>query len=340
LKKVTIEDIAKELNITFSTVARALKNNPAISEATKKAVREAAERLNYRQNRLASSLRSGKTNIVGVIIPSIELSFFSSIVHGIEKVMNENGYTVLLYQSNEQFLNEVSGVETFLMSRVDGIMASIALNTKDIEHFREIKKRNIPLILFDRVNEELEVPAVFIDDFKGGFIATEHLIKEGYRKIVHITSEQNVHLFAERLTGYKEALSFYNIPLRDELIIAGKVSIESGKECVKMLIEKGVDFDTIFAVEDFTALGVLQYLKTVEDKRYKNIGVIGFANEAFGQYITPSLSTIDQQTTLMGEEAAKLFLSLVLDKKLYERKAEQIMLEPKLIIRESSIKRS
>jgi LacI family transcriptional regulator len=325
LKKVTIEDIAKELNITFSTVARALKNNPAISEATKKAVREAAERLNYRQNRLASSLRSGRTNIVGIIIPSIELSFFGSIVHGIEKVMNENGYTVLLYQSNEQFLNEVDGVETFLQSRVDGIMASIALNTKDLEHYKEIKKRNIPLILFDRVNEELEVPSVFIDDFKGGFLATEHLIKQGYKDIIHISTEQNVHLFKERLRGYIEALNHYNIPVRDELIVYGKVSIESGKECIQSLIEKGIKFDSVFAVEDFTALGVIQFLKSYNNPSFKNVGVIGFANESFGQYISPSLSTVDQQTTEMGAAAAQLFIKLIADKKFYEKKPEKIM---------------
>jgi LacI family transcriptional regulator len=123
------------------------------------------------------------------------------------------------------------------------------------------------------------------------------------------------------------------------LIVQGKVSIESGKECLNKLIEKGVNFDSVYAVEDFTALGVIQFLKTLDDEKYQNIGVIGFANESFGQYITPTLSTIDQQTTLMGEQAAKLFLSLILDKKFYEKKAQQIMLEPKLIIRESSIKK-
>ena len=174
--KTTIHDIARELNTTASTVSRALNDHPSISLATKKAVNQTAHKLNYRQNRIAASLRLGKSKILGVIIPSAEINFFGSVVHGIEKIANENGYNVLLYQSNELPDFEKKGIETFLRSRVDGVLASIAKETTRPDHFLEIKKRGIPLVLFDRADDDLGISSVVINDYKGAFKATEHLI--------------------------------------------------------------------------------------------------------------------------------------------------------------------
>ncbi|HEY4156414.1 MAG TPA: LacI family DNA-binding transcriptional regulator, partial [Puia sp.] len=165
--KVTISDIAKELNTTPATVSRALSNHPAISSKTKESVQKAAKRLNYKRNRIASSLRSGKTHVIGVIIPSAEINFFGSVVHGIESIANSNGFNVLIYQSNENRDHEVRGIETFISARVDGILASIAKNTLDYSHFLDIKARNIPLVFFDRANIDLGIPSVVIDDYKG-----------------------------------------------------------------------------------------------------------------------------------------------------------------------------
>jgi len=337
LKRVTILDIAKELNITFSTVARALNDHPAISEATKKAVKETAERLNYRQNKLASSLRSGRSNAIGVIVPSLHVSFFSSVVHGIEKVMNANGYAILLYQTNESETQQAKGIETFLQSRVDGIIASISLDTKDDSSFQEIMKRNIPLIFFDRTIENINASSVTIDDHKGGFIATEHLIKQGYKKILHITAEEDIRIFRERLRGYIDALNHYNIPIDENLIIKGNFSLEFGKTVVREMREKGIEFDAVFALEDYTAQGVIQQLMEYKIKVPEQVGVIGFANEAFGSLVTPQLSTIDQQTVKMGEEAAKLFLELnKKDKNTSETSRKKIVLDPVLLVRSSS----
>lgn len=339
LKRVTILDIAKELNITFSTVARALNDHPAISEATKKAVRETAERLNYRQNKIASSLRSGRSNIVGVIVPSLDVSFFSSVVHGIEKVMNASGYTTLLYQTNESEKQQAKGVDTLLQSRVDGIIASVALDTTSDETFREIVNRNVPLILFDRSYDGLNVSSVTIDDYKGGFIATEHLIKQGYKKILHITAEQNIPIFKERLRGYIDALIHYNIPVDESLIIKGHFSLQFGKDVIRQMKESDITFDAVFALEDYTAMGVVQQLMEFGIKVPDEVGVIGFANEAFGSLVTPQLSTIDQQTIKMGEEAAKLFLEINANKKDKnnpEAVRKRIVLDPVLMVRSSS----
>ncbi|MCC9138111.1 LacI family DNA-binding transcriptional regulator [Pontibacter silvestris] len=336
LKRTTINDIARELNISFSTVARALNDHPAISTATKEAVRETAQRLNYRQNKLASSLRSGYTKVVGVVVPSLDVSFFSSVVHGIERIMNENGYSILLYQSNESFEQEAKGVGTFLQSRVDGIIASVAKETETYEHFAEIKKRNIPLLFFDRAPEILGAPAVLIDDYKGGFLATEHLIKQGYKRIVHITASKTINIFKERLRGYTEALKFYNLPVDESLIMYGDFSIEFGRACIKKLYEQKVSFDAVFALEDFTAMGVLQQLKVYQVQVPEEVGVIGFANESFAALVTPGLSTMDQQTVRMGEEAAELFLKMLKAVNAYENPPGKTVLDPILIVREST----
>ena len=163
--KTTIIDIARELNTTPATVSRALSNHPGISEKTKQTVQLTASKLNYKRNRIASSLRSGKTHVIGVIIPSAEINFFGSVVHGIESVANSNGYNVLLFQSNESREFEAKGLETFLTARVDGILVSLAKDTIDYSHFMEIKKRGIPLVFFDRTADDLGIDSVVIDDY-------------------------------------------------------------------------------------------------------------------------------------------------------------------------------
>ena len=337
--KTTIEDIAKELNITASTVSRALNDHSAISRATKLAVNKTAKKLKYQHNRIASSLRSGKTKIIGVIIPSAEINFFGSVVHGIEKVASENDYNVLLYQSNEQSEFEKRGIETFLRSRVDGVLASISKETKDLSHYKEIKKRGVPLILFDRVNENIGVPSVVVDDYLGAFKATQHLIEQGCKHIAHIAGQQHVVIFKKRLNGYLDALKKNKIPIDKTLIKHGKVTIQSGIDCMNELLHQPVVPDGVFAVEDFTALGAMQAIKASNKKIPEDIAVVGFANEAFGEYITPSLSTVDQQTIKMGEAAARLFFELSSQNKFYTSNPHKTILEPVLVFRDSSLRK-
>jgi LacI family transcriptional regulator len=336
--KTTIRDIARALKTTASTVSRALNDHPSISDITKQAVNLEARKLNYRHNRIASSLRLGKTRILGVIIPSAEINFFGSVVHGIEKVANQNGYNVLLYQSNEVSDFEKKGVETFLRSRVDGVLASIAKETTQPDHFMEIKKRGVPLILFDRANDDLELSSVVINDYKGAFKATEHLILQGCKRIAHIAGQQHVAIFHQRLKGYMDALKLHDIPVNDEFIVYGSVSVASGKECMEKLLRGSTIPDAVFAVEDFTALGAMQALKNANQKIPDDVALIGFANEAFSAYITPSLSTVDQQTIKMGEEAARLFFELSAKSDFYDMIVKKV-LEPLPIYRESSVKK-
>ncbi|MGN6493627.1 MAG: LacI family DNA-binding transcriptional regulator [Agriterribacter sp.] len=332
----TIHDIAKELNIAVATVSRALNDHPAVKDTTRRAVQQVAKKLNYHPNKIASSLRLGKSKIVGVIIPSAEINFFGSVIHGIEKVMSEKGYNVLIYQSNELYEYEKRGVETFMRSQVDGVLASISKETINLDHYAYLKKRQVPLILFDRANDSLEVPSVVVDDYMGAFNATNHLIQQGCYKIAHIGGQQHVTNFNQRLKGYIDALNVHNIPVNEDLIVYGKVSIESGRECMARLLEYSPD--AVFAVEDFTALGAMQAIKSAGKKIPGEIAIIGFANEAFGEYLTPSLSSVNQQTVRMGEETARLFFEMMHNKEWWHQPSKKLVLEPELILRQSSKK--
>jgi len=339
ISRVTITDIARKLNITAATVSRALNDHPGIRETTKKAVKDMAASLNYQHNKIASSLRLGRSNIIGVIIPSAEMNFFGSVVHGIEKIANKNNYNVLICQSNESYEFEKRGVQTLLQSQVDGVLASISKETRNLEHFREIRKRGVPLILFDRTNDMPDVSSVVVDDYAGAFQATRHLIENGCRRIAHIAGQQHVNIFNLRLKGYIDALNSHDIQVDDDLIMYGKVSIESGRECMKRLLDSGRSLDAVFAVEDYTALGAIQAIKAANRRIPDDIAIIGFANEAFGEHITPSLSTINQQTVTMGEEAAKLFFEGLSGIGLLNPRSRKLVLEPQLICRQSSIRR-
>ncbi len=337
---VTIKELANSLNLTAATVSRALNHHPRISEGTKKAVFELAEKLNYRRNHLASSLRSGKSLTIGVIIPSAEISFFGSVVHGIESIANSNGYNVLLYQSNESPEYEIKAIESFIGAKVDGILASVSKQTFDFTHFLELKNRGIPLVFFDRTKDALDIPFVVVDDFKGGYLATEHLINQGYRNIAHISGPQHLRIFEERLKGYKAALKDNKRPVVQSLIYDGDVSIEAGKKALEYFFKLKNKPDAVFAVEDFTALGVIKAAKKMMIKIPEQLGVVGFANEPFGEHITPSLSSIDQQTIKMGEAAFGLLLDLINDESRLKMNSAAIILEPVTFFRESSMAKS
>lgn len=333
-KKTTIYDIAKELNITVSTVSRALSGFPAISESTRQTVIDTAKRLNYSPNRLASALKSGKTYIVGVIVPSVQAHFFASVIHSIEEGLKGSGYRIILYQSNESVENEINGVKTLLEAQVDGIMASISLETSDVSHFEEVIKQNKPLILFDRTSTKLNVPTVTLNDFRAGFLATQHLIDRGYKNIAFVTTIHLVKIFNDRLSGYREAMKANNLFVDEDQIILGGLSIKDGRYGAGKLLRRKNVPDAIIAGDDFTALGVIKKLKEV-NRTPPEIGVIGFANEAFSAYITPSLSTVDQHPNQMGRDCAETFLDMIKQDSPYDN-IRNVVLEPTIVERQST----
>src|SRR5690606_27191494 len=235
-ERATIHDIAKKLNITASTVSRALKNHPRISEETKKAVLKVAEKLNYQPNHIAAALRNGRSKIIGIIVPTADRSFFSSVVRGIEEIANSAQYNVMICQSYDNYEKEVATVEALLNARVDGIIASFAKGTEDFEHFLKVKNKGIPLIMFDRSNEELEVSSVIIDDYQGAYNAVKHLINQGYKRIAHFTGFKKISIYRERYRGYREALQDHGIPVDESLVIESNLQLDDGRESMSKLL--------------------------------------------------------------------------------------------------------
>lgn len=337
-ERATIHDIAKKLNITASTVSRALKDHPRISTETKKAVQKIAQKLNYQPNNIAAALRNGKSKILGIIVPMVDRSFFSSVIRGIEEIANGANYNVMICQTYENPEKEIATVEALLNARVDGIIASHAKNTLNFDHFLKVKERGIPLILFDRSNDELEVSNVVIDDFLGAYKATEHLIQQGCIRIAHFTNTRKISIYKERLRGYREALLNYNLAYDESLVVASDLQLEDGRYSMLQLLKLNEIPDGVFSASAYGILGALQILKENGIKVPEEVALVGFSNEPFTSFTDPSLSTVEQHSMRIGNTAAEIFLEEVSDtiKKFIPQK---IVLKPELIIRQSSLKK-
>ncbi|RNI28289.1 LacI family transcriptional regulator [Rufibacter immobilis] len=336
--KVTIHHIAEKLNITASTVSRALNDNPRISEATKKAVIKAAKQLNYQPNNIAAALRNGKSHLIGIIIPTADRSFFASVVRGIEEIANRVNYKVIISQSYDNYEKEVQTVDALLSARVDGIIVSIGKNTENFDHFKRAQEKGIPLVLFDRTTDELEVSQVMIDDYLGAYKVVEHLIQQGCRRIAHFTSPKKVSIFKERLRGYMDALRDYEVPFYEELVVKSNLQLEDGRSSMEQLLELPQWPDAVFSASDYGAMGALQVLKERGIKAPQEVALAGFGNEPFTSFSDPALTTVDQFSLTMGRITAELFFESFKtepDKKLVPQKT---VLKPELIIRGSSLK--
>lgn len=336
--KTTIHDIASKLNITASTVSRALNNNPRISEETKKAVVKAAKQLNYQPNNIAAALRNGKSFIIGMVVPTIDRSFFASIVRGVEEVANKLNYKVIICQSYDNYDTEVQTIDALLSARVDGIIASHGKNTEDFSHFRRAQEKGIPLVLFDRTTDELEVSQVMIDDHLGAYKAVEHLIQQGCKRIAHFTSPKKVSIFRERLRGYVEALKNNGLPFDPELVVESNLQLLDGRKSMEKLLELKNPPDAVFSASDYGIMGAMQVLKERKIKIPQEIALVGFMNEPFTSFTDPPLTTVDQFSKPMGNVIAELFFEHL---RLGDKKgmSQKIVLKPELIIRESSLRK-
>lgn len=331
--QVTIKDIARELGISPSTVSRALKDHPDISVETKRVVHELATKLNYRPNIIALSLRSQKSNVIGVIIPEIVHYFFSSVISGIEEIANEHGYSVMITQSLEDYQKEASTCETFLNGFIDGLLISVTKETTDFSHLKRLEEEGIPIVFFDRMVEEIISDRVVIDDFGGAYQAIEHLIMQGRRKIVHFEGPQNRLIGQNRLNGYLKAMSDNGVYIDKKLIIPCD-NFQSALIETQKLIDSNVKFDSIFTVNDFTAVGAIKVLHKNGLIVPKDVSVVGFGDEHIAEMIDPSLTTIKQPGYEMGKIAMKLLI-----KRINQAKPEPPItevLKTNLVIRDSS----
>jgi LacI family transcriptional regulator len=315
-----------------------LQNDERISDATRIIIESLATQMNYRSNAVASSLRTGKSKMIGVVIPLFNRTFFASIIGGIETVMKQAGYSVMICQSNDDYESEKAAISALMRARVDGIAISVAAQTENFAHIQLLENEQIPFILFDRTHEEMEVHQVMIDDFKGAKDATLHLIEQGCRKIAYFAGVQHLTTQKNRTLGYKAALAEKGIGFDDNLMIISHLKEGSGDNAVNILYDKGIEFDAIFAASDYSAVAAMRNLQKRGVEIPKSVAIVGFSDEPFTALVTPALSTVNQHTHLMGQTVATLFMNLFqneVDPKLMNK----IILEPELIIRASSLKK-
>ena len=329
-------DIAKKLKISVSTVSRALNEHPDIKEETRNLIKKLAKKLNYSPNQIARSLKSKKTNVIGVIVPEIKHDFFSSAISGIEEVAYHSGYTILVCQSNESYKREIINTNALMHQRVAGLIVSISQTTENGNHFKELINRGMPIVFFDRACKDVSANKVVIDDAKSAFNAVTHLIQRGLKKIAHLAGPQELKICEQRLKGYKNALKEANIPISKELIrySSGLHEID-GYNSLDSLLKENIIPDAIFAVNDPVAIGAFQRMKEDGLKIPKDIAIVGFSNNRITSLIEPSMTTVGQPSFKMGEKAAGLLIEMLKNPKRNNQK-KTIMLETELIIRKST----
>ncbi|HEY0609458.1 MAG TPA: LacI family DNA-binding transcriptional regulator [Chitinophaga sp.] len=307
----TIVDIAEELNLSVSTVSRALNDHPNISVRTKEKVKKMARKLGYRPNALAAGLRNNRSRTVGLIIPRISMFFPAAISTIIQNKLQEHGYHLIICQSNDSFEQEIELVNTLYSARVDALAVSTTLHTTDFSHFDVFRNHQIPLVFFDRVPLEQNVKVIKGDDFLGGFIATEHLIKKGCKDIVHISGPLTCSLYIERVAGYKNALQQYKLPFKKSRIFYQELTRENALQACKQIFDKQPYPDGIFAANDTTAITILQYCRSINLKVPEDIKIIGYSNDPRSEIITPSITSIDQSPEIMGERVAAALIEML-----------------------------
>lgn len=334
--QATLKDIALQLNVSISTVSRALSGSPAISKATRSAVQQAAQKLSYEPNLVAQSLRKSKTSALGVIVPELNTHFFSATLSGIQQVALKSGYNVIICQSNESFEVEKNKIQTLLSSRVDGLLISLSRETSECSHLAAYFERGIPLVFFDRVCETINTSKIRVDDHDGAFKATEHLIQQGCRRIAHLSGPAALSISRSRLQGYLDALEKYGIVPEQELIIPSSFSEPDMAEQTRALLDLATPPDAIFAFSDILAFQAIKVLRERSVSIPQEVAIVGFTNTPESALISPALTTVAQPAYQMGETAASHMLEQINSPK--DFKPREVTLKTELLIRSSSLK--
>lgn len=338
-KRTTIYDIAEKLNITASSVSRALNNSNYVNEATKKLILKTAAEMNYRRNTLASNLRMGQSKTIGIVVPRINQNFFSNVIAGIEEATYERDYNLIICQSNESHEREIKCVNTLIHQHVDCIVISVSADSYNYDHLKNVIDHGIQLIQFDRVADELETLKVINDNETASFEAVSHLIEQGYKRIALLEGPQNLGIFKQRKTGYLAALAKHGLPVIDELIVENAWTKELGAEATRKVLSLPEPPDAIFAsTSDFSALGVLEVATAMGLKVPDELGILGYANEPFTELTSPSITTIDQFSLYMGKTVANLYFQ-EMDNKDTQVVPKIISIKPKLIVRSSTMRK-
>jgi LacI family transcriptional regulator len=337
-KEVTIYDIAKKLNISPATVSRGLQDHPAISKKTKKKIFEMVDQLGYRTNHFARNLRQQHTKTIGVLVHELNSNFITSVLSGIEKVTTEEGYDIIIAHSSESYTKEAANAENLFNKRVDGLIASLAFDTTNLDHFQPFIDKGVPVMFFDRVEQDGENTVVIIDNAKCGYVATSHLIEQGCKRIVHITSSLKRNVYSQRFKGYKDALFDNGLTFDENLLIVGDLSEKAGVEAAMKVLKMKPLPDGAFITNDFVAAVFMRTLKEYDIAIPNDVAVVGFNNDAIGKLIEPALTTINYPGLDMGEIAARNLINHLKGVSNIHQ-TNTIIVRSELIVRKSSLKK-
>ena len=334
-QKVTLKDLASLLNLSVSTVSKSLLGHSDISEKTKQRVISTAKAMNYQPDLFGKGLRTRKTMTLGVIIPNVVLYFSSTILKGIIDYAKVEGYRVIISESGHHYQDEKNAINTLINSKVDGILLSIARESKDIDHILEASHFT-PIVLFDKISYKTPLTKVVVDEETGAFNAVEHLIKQGRKRIVIIKEDSKTSNSENRFKGYKKALEKNGIAVEDVLLKdCHNMSVEDGFSITHELIQQKVPFDALFGTTDNVAVGAIKALKRNHFSIPEDVAVVGFSNSKSSYIIEPNLTTVSQPGYEMGKYAVKYLIEEINeDTSISANKT--IELKTKLIIRESS----
>lgn len=338
-KEVTIYDLAERLNLSPATVSRALNDDPVVKKKTRKAIHEAAKELGYRKNTFARNLRSQRTNTIGVLVHELKSNFITSVLAGVEKVTTEAGYDLIIAHSSESFEKEAANALNLFHKRVDGLIASLASNTENLDHFNPFNEKNIPVVFFDRVEENTNSTKVIIDNYTCGYKATQHLIEQGCKRIVLVTSDLRRNVYGQRHQGYADALAGAGIAYDESLVLIKDLSEQCGVEAALEILRMDQRPDGAFITNDFSAAVCMQTLKDHGIRVPEDIALVGFNDDAISKIIEPQLTTIRYPGTEMGELAAlNLINHLQGLTNLHHTKT--VIVRSDLVIRQSSLRKN
>jgi LacI family transcriptional regulator len=338
-KEITIYDIAQALNISPATVSRGLSNHPAISKRTKRLIDDTARQMGYRFNTFASNLRKQKTNTIGVIVPRLNSSFMSDALAGMERIANDSGYNLLIMQSLETEKKEIINAATMFNSRVDGLIVSLAYDTKNMAHFEPFLKKNIPVLFFDRVFMHQNCTSITIDNVKAAYDITNHLISQGCRNIMHVTGSLSRNVYFERLEGFKLAMSENKLLFSDRNLITCSLSSEDGINVATELLKKDNLPDGMLITNDLCAASCMQKLKISGIRVPKDIAIAGFNNDPVSKLVEPPLTTINYDGFQMGAITIQTMINQ-LNQSTNVALMQSIIIGHELIIRASTMRQN
>lgn len=337
MKHITIKDIAKALNVSVSTVSRAFNDKYDIRPETRDKILKLAKEMGYSPNPIARKLIQQRTFNIGVVVPEFINPFFPRVIMGIQNILIEKGYQILIMPSNENHITELENLKTFVNNFVDGIILSLTKETKNIEYIQELIANDFPLVLFNRVNDSLPVSKVVFDDYKWAFFATEHLIQQGIKRIFHFSGPKHLTLSQNRQKGFEDAMKKYHLNVTGEMVYETGFTLEDGERIAEKLIADDNVPEGIFCVNDPSAIGAVRAFKQNGLRIPRDVAIMGFTQTPMSEFVDPPLSTVVQPTIKMGEIAAELLLNQLESSEPVEPKF--VVLNGKMNIRESSLKK-